>query len=312
MRGAGFISAALTAAIGLAAIVGMQSAAAAEDWEPIVVQVRKPPGDVGPAWSPPVPRAKLFPAPKASTREAVPIRPAIPEAVPAARPQRAKRQIAPVPPGTSDIVTGAVGSEPATRHLSPSDAQRLDEAPIVETGATGDSEAAERVKQSDLAQGYCVSIGDAAADARIAWQRALLAATEKKLDERIAKLEAKTAEYKKWLKRRDEFSERATESLVQIYARMEPDSAALQLVAMDEETAAAVLTKLNPRNASAILNDMDPGKAARLTATIAGAARKKQQAERARQQALANNQGNGPQQQRGPQPQATNQGGQTP
>ena len=57
-----------------------------------------------------------------------------------------------------------------------------------------------------------------------------------------------------------------------IYARMQPDAAAAQLVAMDEETAAAVLTKLDPRNASAILNEMDATQAARLTATISGAA----------------------------------------
>jgi flagellar motility protein MotE (MotC chaperone) len=41
---------------------------------------------------------------------------------------------------------------------------------------------------------------------------------------------------------------------------------------MDEEMAAAVLTKLDPRNASAILNEMDAARAARLTATIGGAA----------------------------------------
>jgi flagellar motility protein MotE (MotC chaperone) len=65
---------------------------------------------------------------------------------------------------------------------------------------------------------------------------------------------------------------------------MRPDAAAAQLVAMDEETAAAVLTKLDPRNASAILNEMEATQAARLTATISGAAnvnlpgRRKQQA----------------------------------
>ena len=60
---------------------------------------------------------------------------------------------------------------------------------------------------------------------------------------------------------------------MRIYARMRPDAAASQLAAMDEETAAAVLTKLNPRNASAILNEMPPARAARLTMTIAGAAK---------------------------------------
>ncbi len=54
---------------------------------------------------------------------------------------------------------------------------------------------------------------------------------------------------------------------------MEPDAAALQLVAMDEETAAALLMKRESQNASAILNDMPPEKAARLAAGIAGATR---------------------------------------
>ena len=85
-------------------------------------------------------------------------------------------------------------------------------------------------------------------------------------------LEAKTAEYQKWLARRDEFSKRAQETVVTIYARMKPEAAAAQLVAMDEETAAAVLTKLDPRNASAILSEMEATQAARLAATIAGAA----------------------------------------
>src|SRR5581483_3804118 len=65
--------------------------------------------------------------------------------------------------------------------------------------------------------------------------------------------EEKTAELQAWLARREEFSKKAQAAVVTIYARMRPDAAAAQLVAMDEETAAAVLTKLDPRNASASL-----------------------------------------------------------
>jgi flagellar motility protein MotE (MotC chaperone) len=88
----------------------------------------------------------------------------------------------------------------------------------------------------------------------------------------VAQLEEKTAEYQSWLARREEFSRKAQQVVVTIYARMRPDAAAAQLVAMDEEMAAAVLTKLEPRNASLILNEMDAAQAARLTATIGGAA----------------------------------------
>ena len=81
---------------------------------------------------------------------------------------------------------------------------------------------------------------------------------EQEIAKRIALLEAKTAEYQKWLARRDEFSKKAQRDRVRIYARMRPDAAAVQLAALDEETAAAVLTKLEPRAASAILNEMEP------------------------------------------------------
>lgn len=126
---------------------------------------------------------------------------------------------------------------------------------------------------SKLAEDYCANIADAAADARFAWQKRTLSEMEKELERRIVILETRTAEYREWLARRDAFVKKAQETLVGIYARMRPDAAALQLAAMDEETAAAVLTKLNPRNASAILNEMPPNRAARLTMTIAGAAK---------------------------------------
>ena len=64
-------------------------------------------------------------------------------------------------------------------------------------------------------------------------------------------------EYQKWLARRDEFSKKAQESLVDDLFAHAARRRRAQLVAMDEETAAAVLTKLEPRNASAILNEMD-------------------------------------------------------
>jgi len=122
-------------------------------------------------------------------------------------------------------------------------------------------------------QQYCVNIADTAADARFAWQKKTLGEIEQELDRRIALLEQRAKEYREWLARRDEFARKAQGTLVEIYSKMRPDAAASQLAVMDEETAAAVLTKLKPRMASAILNEMPPGPAARLTTTIAGAAK---------------------------------------
>lgn len=125
--------------------------------------------------------------------------------------------------------------------------------------------------EAKMARDYCNNIVDAASDARFAWQKKVIAELEQEVAKRVEVLEARTSEYQRWLARRDEFSKKAQETVVTIYARMKPESAAAQLVAMDEETAAAVLTKLDPRNASAILSEMEPTQAARLTATISGA-----------------------------------------
>jgi flagellar motility protein MotE (MotC chaperone) len=69
---------------------------------------------------------------------------------------------------------------------------------------------------------------------------------------------------------REDFSSRATDSLVEIYSKMKPDSAAARLAAMEEMTSAAIIAKLSPKTSSPILAEMDVDKAARLSAIIAG------------------------------------------
>ena len=128
------------------------------------------------------------------------------------------------------------------------------------------------VREPDTAQTPAI-IGSLAADAKFAWQKKAIGELASELEERIAKLEAKTEEYKQWLARRDEFSKRVTDNIVTIYSRMRAEAAGQQLVAMDEETAAAILLKLDPRVSSAILNDMNAQHAARLTSIISGAAK---------------------------------------
>jgi flagellar motility protein MotE (MotC chaperone) len=71
------------------------------------------------------------------------------------------------------------------------------------------------------------------------------------------------------VERREAFRKLAEETIVDIYARMRPDAAAVQLAALDAETAAAVLVRLNPRVASAIMAEMDTPRAVDLAAMIA-------------------------------------------
>jgi flagellar motility protein MotE (MotC chaperone) len=123
---------------------------------------------------------------------------------------------------------------------------------------------------ADNATLYCRNIANPAADARYARQADALADMQKALDDRIAALEKKRAEYEEWVTRRQQFLSRADESVVAIYSQMRPDAAAQQIAVMEEEAAAAILSKLAPRTASAILNEMDAAIAAHLTNVMAG------------------------------------------
>lgn len=117
---------------------------------------------------------------------------------------------------------------------------------------------------------FCSNVADPAVDARLAWQLKELEKAESQLRERIAEVEAKRAEYEKWMALRDDFLKKAEASVVEIYSRMKPDAAATQIAGMADETAAAVLAKLSPRSSSAIFNEMETGRAAHLADLLGG------------------------------------------
>lgn len=124
-----------------------------------------------------------------------------------------------------------------------------------------------------ISAAYCENIADAAEEARVAIRARYLKKLETRIEDRMTALEVKRMDVEKWMKRREEFIERAQRNLVEIYTAMRPEAAAQQISIMDDETAAAILLKLKPRVASAILNDIKPKRAARLAAVIAGSAK---------------------------------------
>ena len=134
------------------------------------------------------------------------------------------------------------------------------EAGAAQAAATADNEVAL----------FCSNVADPAVDARLAWQLKELEKAENQLRERIAEVEAKRAEYEKWMALRDDFLKKAEASVVEIYSRMKPDAAATQIAGMADETAAAVLAKLSPRSSSAIFNEMETGRAAHLADLLGG------------------------------------------
>ncbi|MFN4272536.1 MAG: MotE family protein [Aliihoeflea sp.] len=127
---------------------------------------------------------------------------------------------------------------------------------------------------NDDIQRFCTNIADAARDRRYSLQRMELETLQADIESRIAALEAKRHEYEEWLKRREEFLQKAEGSLVDIYGRMRPDAAAERLAELRADLAAAILMKLDARQASVILNEMDAKSAASLTSIMATASRR--------------------------------------
>jgi flagellar motility protein MotE (MotC chaperone) len=119
---------------------------------------------------------------------------------------------------------------------------------------------------------YCANVAPLAAEARIAWQTRRLTELEEQIKQRIAELEKKEAEAREWVTKRETLMNSASEDVVAIYGKMEPEAAAAQLASMDEAMAVAILAKLSTHAASAILNEMEATKAGRLTGVMSGAA----------------------------------------
>jgi flagellar motility protein MotE (MotC chaperone) len=127
---------------------------------------------------------------------------------------------------------------------------------------------------ASVADQYCQAVLEPAREARYAHQAAELKTLGLELDDRLAKIEARIAELKEWVARREDFASRTSDQLVTIYSGMRPDAASEQLTKLEESSAAAILSKLAPRVASQILNDMPSDKAARLQMILLGASRK--------------------------------------
>ena len=127
-----------------------------------------------------------------------------------------------------------------------------------EMAPAGDITSTDEVKQ------FCTNIADPARDQRYLLQK-------QELEKLRADIDSRKAEYQDWLKRRDDFLKQAEAGLTDIYKKMKPDAAALQLQDVRPELAAAVIMRLGPRQSSQILNEMDSTKAAKIAGIIASA-----------------------------------------
>ncbi|MGB6117391.1 MAG: MotE family protein [Mesorhizobium sp.] len=126
----------------------------------------------------------------------------------------------------------------------------------------------------DEIERFCGNVADAARERRYANQARELATLKADIDARIVQLEAKKVEYEKWMKLRQDFIDKASEQVVQVYGRMKPDAAAERLTSLKSDLAAAILMKLNVKQSGLIMNEMQVEAAAKLTGIMASASRK--------------------------------------
>ena len=165
------------------------------------------------------------------------------------------------PTGEQDTTNGVAPTKAGQTEPGPS--------PIKPISPAASATASPHVpKEPTEAQRYCDNIAAVAAEARFAWQTRKLTELQSQVTEKVAELEKKQAELQASLARRDAAMKRAQETLIAIYAKMQPDAAAAQLSVLDDELAAAVLAQLGARQSSAILNEISPERAERLVGTM--------------------------------------------
>jgi flagellar motility protein MotE (MotC chaperone) len=114
-------------------------------------------------------------------------------------------------------------------------------------------------------ENFCGAIASSAASARLAWQEQRIRTLAAQLAVKGAELDAKSAELRQWVERREQLLAKASDSLVAIFSKMKPEAASAQMQAMDDDEAAALLARLKPSAASAVMAEMDPARAARLS-----------------------------------------------
>jgi flagellar motility protein MotE (MotC chaperone) len=118
---------------------------------------------------------------------------------------------------------------------------------------------------------FCANVAPSIAEARIAWRTKRLGELDAQVKQRLADLEKAEASVQEWVAKRDAMLKAASDDLVAIYAKMQPETAATQIGAMDDQMAAAILAKLKPNAAGAILDEMEAERASKLAAVLSGA-----------------------------------------
>jgi flagellar motility protein MotE (MotC chaperone) len=144
------------------------------------------------------------------------------------------------------------------------------EKPKAAANKTSDKVTADKAPDIEAGR-FCVNAAPSIAEARIAWETRRLSELDAQVKQRLVDLEKAEASVQDWVAKRDAALKLASDNLVAIYAKMQPETAATQIAAMDDQMAAAILGKLKASAAGAILNEMEAERASKLATILSGA-----------------------------------------
>lgn len=185
--------------------------------------------------------------------------------------------------GLNTGIPDAVAEDTPPKH----DEKAPEHAPAAEPAKTADGEKAAAAPASDLppelSDPSAMSASEIAVLQSLATRRGeldaqqreqemreqLLAATEKKVNERIAELKSLEGKIVTLLGSRDEESEAQLASLVKVYESMKPKDSAKIFEKLDEDVLLNVAQRMKPQKIGAVLAQMDPAQAQLLTVQLA-------------------------------------------
>ena len=144
------------------------------------------------------------------------------------------------------------------------------EKPKAAANKTSDKVTADKAPDVEASR-FCANAAPSIAEARIAWETRRLSELDAQVKQRLVDLEKAEASVQDWVAKRDAALKSASDNLVAIYAKMQPETAATQIAAMDDQMAAAILGKLKAGAAGAILNEMEAERASKLATILSGA-----------------------------------------
>ncbi len=117
------------------------------------------------------------------------------------------------------------------------------EKPKAAANKTPDKATADKAPDIEASR-FCANAAPSIAEARVAWETKQLSDLDAQVKQRLADLEKAEASVQEWVAKRDAMLKSASDDLVAIYAKMQPEAAATQIAAMDDQMAAAILGKL--------------------------------------------------------------------